>query len=146
MTKDRGFIGLVTVITVSAIAVLITSATLLRSITESTISMDEEHSAQAWAAANGCVEYALTRYASTTGDGWGSYDADYSPNDDELSIGENPCYIVEVDGANSGTSTTRTIKTESRINDFYRRLEVTISTNTPSLEVDSWTEVADFNP
>jgi hypothetical protein len=108
----QGFIGLVTVITVSAVAVLITSATLLRSITEITVSADEEQSAKAWAAAGGCVEYALTKYASTTGH-WGE-SGDYNPSGgDELSIGENTCYIVGVDGANSSTSSPRTIKAES---------------------------------
>lgn len=143
MIKNKGFIGLVTVITVSAVAVLITSATLLRSITESTISLDEEQSARAWAAANGCVEFALTKYASTTGDGWGSYTGDYT-GEQGLSIGDDTCYILEVEDANSGTTTERTIRASSTVNNFVRKIVVTVSTNTPNLVVDSWSEVADF--
>lgn len=148
MNKQKGFIGLVTILLVSAIALLIGSTILLKSITEATLSSDEEFSNQAWATVNACAEHALINLAlaSTTGfdeeiSGW-----NYAGDEEvEVVASGNSCYIYNID-ISSGTSTgSRTVNASSTVNDFTRKLTLIVSTNTPAVIIDSWTEVADFD-
>ncbi len=135
---QKGFIGLITVLMVSAIALFIGSMSLLRSVSESTISRDEEASNKAWIAANNCAEYALIHLASTSisGGGW-----NYSGGEG-LNFGDYSCTINSIIG--SGISNPRTINTYSTVDDFTRKLSIVVSTNTPTIAVTSWQLVADF--
>ncbi len=135
----KGFITLILVLTISAIALVISSVSLLRSVTEATISTAEESSNKAWAMVTACVETALTDLASSTNPvgAWISYNLS-----DTISIGTESCYY-EVSGV--GTSTERTIHASSSVNTYVRKIEVVASTNTPAMIVDSWQLVADFD-
>lgn len=137
----KGFISLIVILIASATALIISSTILLKSITEATVSADEESSNKALAAVNACAEYALIHLASTTyyTNGWANYQGD-----EELTIGleGNSCYIYPI--TETGTSTPRTIHASSTVRDFTRKLSVSVATDTP-VTVTSWQLVADFN-
>jgi hypothetical protein len=143
MKHQKGFIALITILSASAVALLISSTILLRSITEATYSINEESSAKAWATVNACGEYALIHLASSTitdieGGGW-DYEGDYT-----LDVGDYSCYIDSVGNRNTGTTTPRIIKASSAVNSFVRKIMITAETNDPTVVVSSWEEVADF--
>lgn len=143
----KGFISLMTILLVSATALIISSTILLKSITETTVSSDEEFSNRAWSAVNACGEYALvhlavastTGYASTT-NGW-NYQGQYELTD--LGADGDSCYIYPID-ISGGASSTRLIMASSTVNDFTRKISIVVATNTPVVEVTSWELVADF--
>ena len=138
---QKGFIGLITIILTSAIALLISSAVLLRSITEATVSSDEEQSNKAWATVNACGESALMALASTSDDGVYVWNNHTNNGHQDVSVGDYSCYY-NITG--TGTSTPRSIEAESTVSDFVRRISIEVATNTPALDVTSWSEVADF--
>lgn len=136
---QKGFIGLVTILTASAVALLIGSSILFKSITEATLSTDEELSAKAWATVSACGERAVFSLASTSDNGvavWNNYDSS-----ETLTIDDYSCYY-SITG--EGTSTPRVIQASSTVSDFVRKLSITVATNTPALDVTAWGEVADF--
>jgi hypothetical protein len=140
--KKRGFIALMVILTVSAIALVISSTIILRSVTEATVSIDEESANKAWAIVNACAEKALYNLASTTGDGvavWNAYDGA-----EEVLIDDYSCYILSIDNS-GGASTERIVNASSTVNNFTRKVSITVATNTPSLDVESWEMVADFD-
>ncbi len=136
--KEKGFISLVAIMTISAVALVIASAVLLRSITEAIISVDEESSNLAWAAANACGEIAVWKLATTTVNLSGSWDYN---GDVELDVGDNTCYINSIIGTGNDP---RTVQVHSTVNNFIRKLQIEVSTNTPAIIVDSWELIADF--
>lgn len=140
----RGFIALITVITASAVALIIGSSILLKSITESNLSADEEFSNKAWATVNACAEHALYNLASTTNSGGSEWYNHASTTGYSIDIDGNTCYIYPIVGTEAGTTSPRLIQASSTVRDFTRKLSIIAATNTPSVTVDSWTEVADF--
>jgi hypothetical protein len=147
MNYQKGFIALITILSASAIALLISSTILLKSVTEATYSIDEESSAKAWATVNACGEYALYNLASTTNSGGSEWYTFNSAGDGmSLDIGdtEHSCYIYTIVGTTVSTSSPRIIHASSTVNNFTRKLSITAATNTPSVIVSSWSEVADF--
>ena len=140
--NDSGFIALVLVLTSGAVALIVGATILLHSITESRMSLDEDFAAQAWATASACGEIGLMKLSmSSTTAGYGQ-DWDYS-GDPNVTIDGKSCSIT-IDGTGTGSSTPRTLQVESVVSDFYHRLSIIASTNTPSVEIDSWEQVADF--
>ena len=98
------------------------------------MSSSEIYSARAWAAANGCVEYALGQFsiASTS---WSTY-----TGDNALSIGGNSCYVYTI----TATGTSMLIRASSTVATYTRKLQVIVATNTPQSVLSSWQEVGDF--
>lgn len=135
-SKKRGFLVLTMVLIVCATVLIIATGIFLRSISEVNESADSESSLKAWSTVNACGEYALLQMSTTTGglSGW-SYGGLYS-----LPVGSETCYIYAI--GSSGTS--KVIHASSTVSNFTRKIEVIVATNTPSLVVSSWQEVADF--
>ena len=146
--NKKGFIALITVLTVSAVALVIASTILLKSITESTVSGDEISVDTAEATVDTCGEYALIHLASTTitgyastSNGWNNYNVSTG---NSVSIGGNSCYIYPILNIGGGTSSPRQINASSTVNNFTRKLAITVATNTPAISVTSWQLVPDF--
>ena len=134
--QKGGFLVLTMVLIVSAVVLTVSTGIFLRSISELTESGDSEMSLRAWAAVNACGETAVMGLASTTlGNGWSTYTGDV-----ELPVGDETCYIYIIE--TSGTD--KIIKASSTVSSFTRKIQVTVATNTPSLVVSAWEEVADF--
>jgi type II secretory pathway component PulK len=138
----KGFIALITILTVSAVALVISSTILLKSVTEAQLSRDEEAATKAWATVNACAEVAVFSLASTSNNGVAVWTTGYPTSLQEVTVGTNTCYYVITGG--TGTSTARTINASSTVSNFTRKMSVVVATNTPGLSVDSWELVAEF--
>lgn len=137
--EEKGFIALITILSVSTVALLISAGILLQSITEGITSGNEEMANRAWAASNACIETALFKLASSTG--W-SY-----AGGETVTIDPDSCYILGVTATGTDLGS-RLIKASSTVASFTRKMQAvvaTTSTSTPlSLTVTSWQEVGDF--
>lgn len=142
--NQPGFIALITILLVSAVALVISSSILLKSITESTISTDEESVNKAQATVDACGEYALINLAlaSTTGYLSSSHGWKYTGGE-PVFVNGNLCYINTID-ISAGTSSPRTVHASSTVNNFTRKISIIVATNTPTISVTSWSSVADF--
>ncbi len=138
--KDKkGFLVLTMVLIVSAVVLSVATGMFLRSLSEMTESGDSEMALKAWASVNACGEYALGQLASTTDTpGW-SYGGDETLNI-PLADGDKTCYIYAVAPSGSG----KLIKASSTVSNFTKKIQIIVATNTPSVLVSSWVEVADF--
>lgn len=133
---NGGFMVLTIVLLVSATVLSIATGIFFRSIGQITESGDSEAALKTWSVVNSCGEYALREMSSTTDTiGWS-----YSGNE-TLNVGSSTCYIypVEITG-----SSTKIVKASSTISSFTKKIQIEVSTNTPSVVVTSWKEKADF--
>lgn len=139
--KEGGFLVLTMVLIVSAVVLIIATGIFLRSIGETKKTSELEKSMKALYLANGCADYAVSKIASSTengGNGWG-----YQGNE-ILNIGDDSCDILPLE-ENPEIAGSKWIKTESTVSGFVRRISVTVSTNTPSLNIVKWEQVANFD-
>ena len=128
--NGKGFLTLTIVILVCSVVLIIATGSLLRSISQAGESADSENSLKAWGAVNACGEYALANLAPV----W-----TYSGGE-SLSVGSSTCYIYPI--VASGTS--KLIKASSTVSGFTKKILIEVATNTPSVLINSWSEVADF--
>jgi len=141
--NKKGFLVLTMVLLVSATVLLIATGIMLRSIVEENATADSANSLIAWSTANACGEYALGQMmasstsATTTANNWGFA----STTGQSLFVGSNSCYIYPV-VTDGGTG--KLIKASSTVATFTRKILIDVATNTPTMSVTSWKEVADF--
>lgn len=131
--KERGFVALAFILMVNAITIAVSAGIFLRSISVSNNSFYEYKSAIAESIVFACGEYSTMKF-STTSSGW------LYGGDETFLLGDNSCYIYPI--VASGTS--KLIKATSTVSGFTRKILIEVATNTPSILVNSWTEVADF--
>ncbi|MFA7252485.1 MAG: hypothetical protein WC027_01375 [Candidatus Paceibacterota bacterium] len=136
--NNRGFLVLTMVLLVSAVVLAVGAGIMLRSIGEVTETSDSEMALKAWSTVNACGEIAVLELSTTTNsrEGW-SYGGDV-----EIDVGNdnNPCYIYPIETSGSA----KIIKASSTVSDFTRKLLIEVATNTPSVIINSWELVADF--
>jgi len=65
---------------------------------------------------------------------------DYA-GDESLPVGTETCYINTIDDGDNGV---KLIKVSSTVSNFTKKILIEVATNTPSVVVNSWKEVADF--
>ncbi len=137
---SQGFVALITVLVVTAVALILATASTYRAISEGKIGLNEMQSAQAWASANGCVEHALGEYsvASTTWDLSSGYLGGQG-----MTIGGVSCYISSTAATGTGLLY-RLINASSTVSGYVRKLQVVVATNTPASAIATWAEVGDF--
>lgn len=136
--KEGGFLVLTMVLLVSAVVLAVGAGIMLRSIGEITETSDSEMALKAWSTVNACGEYAVLELSTTTShDGWAYGGAE------EVLVGDdnNPCYIYPIEDGGSGA---KLIKASSTVSNFTRKLLIEVATNTPSVIINSWELVADF--
>jgi hypothetical protein len=128
--RKSGFIVLLSVLVFGAVGLAVTASLLISGVGASRTSFAVEQSYQAWALADACAEEALQQIAaatSFTGSG-------------NLTLGEGDCsYTVTSRGGQN-----RTIEAEGTVDNTVRRVEVTIDQISPTINIASWQEVADF--
>lgn len=126
--KRRGFITLMSVLVVGAIAVAMTASLLLLGVGNSRTSFAVEQSNQAKALANACAEEALEQIRSSvsfTGSG-------------NLSFGQGTCtYTVTSQGGQN-----RTVVVSGTVGTIKRKVEIIISSITPTITPVTWQEVS----
>lgn len=130
MNKKSGYIALITVLVTGAVGVAIAVSLLLLGLGSSRTSFALEQSNQTKALANACAEEALQQIKdSTPFTGAGN-----------LTLGQGSCnYTVTSGGAQN-----RTITSTGTVGTIIRKVKITIDKITPSINVTSWQEVAEF--
>ncbi len=125
-----GYIALISVLIVGAVAIAVTTSMLLLGLGSSRTSFALEQSYQAKALANLCAEEALQQIRSSTS----------FSGTDNLSLGQGVCtYTV----ANTGGQN-RSITAQGTVGTIVRKTSVNVNTINPKINVASWQEVADF--
>jgi len=127
----RGYVLLITILIIGAIASAILSSLLLLGISSAQISLSVQQSKEALAAAQGCAEYALLQLRTSP---------TYAGNEFKT-LGQNQCEILTIGGIGNNN---RTICTEGTAGDAIRRLEIAVSQILPQTRVFSWQEAALF--
>lgn len=128
--ESKGYIALITVLVVGAIGVAICVSLLLLGLGSSRTSFSLEQSNQTKALANACAEEALQQIRdSTPFEGTGN-----------LTLGQGTCTytVTKLTGQN------RTITATGTVGTIVRKVKVIIDAISPSINVTSWQEVADF--
>lgn len=127
---QKGYIALITVLVTGAVGVAIAISLLLLGLGSSRTSFALEQSNQAKALANACSEEALQQIRdSTPFTGTGN-----------LTLGQGTCiYTVTSQGGQS-----RTITSTGTVGTIIRKVNIILDKISPSINVTSWQEVADF--
>lgn len=132
LNSDRlpGYITLISVLVVGAVAVSITFSLILLGIGNTKTALSLDQSKQAWGLADACGEEALQQIRdSTPFTGTGN-----------LTLGQGSCiYTVTNQGGQN-----RTINSTGTIGTIVRKVKIVLDKITPSLNITSWQEVADF--
>lgn len=128
--KQEGYIALITVLVTGAVGVAIATSLLLLGLGSSRTSFALEQSNQAKGLANVCAEEALQQIRdSTPFTGTGN-----------LTLGQGLCsYTVTSGGAQN-----RTITSTGTVGTIIRKVKITLDKITPSINLTSWQEVAEF--
>jgi type II secretory pathway component PulK len=128
---DEGFVALVSVIIVGAIAIAVVLALLLFGISSVQNAEVFERSAKARYMADACAEYALERLRE---------DPSYSGSE-TVEIGGNSCEILSVEHISEGAVAVSTIGTSG---DAVRKVRVITSRLRPSVRISLWEEVGEL--
>jgi len=131
MNNQEGFIALISILIIGAVVLVISIGLSLRSIGETDMSLGEQESHRALALANLCAEQALMKFESTL---------NYSGSE-SIIIGNESCDILAVSGSGN---LNRTIQTQSTVSNYTRKVQVVVSQISPTMQLTSWEEVADF--
>lgn len=124
---NRGFIALVTILIISAVALLVCLSISFFSLGEAQMSLQKNQSSQAHYLANLCAEEALMKLKE---------DINYQGN--EVFIFEQgSCQILSIEGS-------WTIKVLADCSNQIKKLKIVVSQVNPKTEISSWQEVPDF--
>lgn len=129
--QRQGFILLITILIIGAIASAILSSLLLLGISSSQVSFSVQQSGEALAGAQACAEYALLQLRQSPS---------YAGNEFKT-LGANECEILPIGGIGNNN---RALCVEGTAGDTIRRLEIAISQILPQTQVYSWQEVSIF--
>ncbi len=128
--QHRGFIALISVLIVGVVGVSIATSLILLGLGSSKTSFALEQSAQAKALAMACAEEGLQKIQESTS---------YTGNG-TLTLGQGACaYTVASQGGQN-----RTVSAYSTVGTLVRKEKIIITRVNPTIEIDSWQEVADF--
>ncbi len=130
-TSQKGYILLITILFVGAIASAILSSVLLLGTSSNQVSLSVLEANQALAQAQGCAEYALRALR----------DSPYYAGGEIVTLGAGTCEVLPVGGIGNSN---RLICTEGKVQDTVRRLEVIVSQLLPATTIYSWQEVPVF--
>lgn len=130
--KRKGFILLITILIIGAIASAILSSLLLLGISANQVSLSVQQSEKALATAQACAEYALLRLRQSP-----SYDGN-----EFLTLGDDQCEILTIGGIGNNN---RAVCAEGTSGEAIRRLEIAVSQVLPQTTLYSWQEVAIFS-
>lgn len=129
MKKNSGFIALLSVMIIAAVALTIGIGMLLRSIGESSMAVTNETTQRAHAAATACAEKALQNLKNSN-----SY-----PGNETLIVGiGDTCHISAIAG---NGNTNRSFSTTSTISDETFGMTINITSINPTMQISSWQDV-----
>jgi hypothetical protein len=125
--KKRGFVALLGVLIINAIILLVSIGTVSRAVDEVNSSLGEQHFYTAWSVANSCAEKALANLAATSS---------YSGGE-TLNFDGNSCVISPI----TSPGGIMTFTASSTVSGYFETFEIGISTTTPRIILDHWTEI-----
>lgn len=128
--QENGFVALISVIIVGAVAVSVATSLLLLGIGSSKTSFSLEQSNQAKALANGCAEQALEiirENPSYSGIGG-------------LTLSQGTCSYAVIDSGGQN----RIINAIGVVGSITRKVKISVNRITPVINTALWQEVADF--
>lgn len=129
--NQKGFVALISILIIGAIVLTISIGLSLRSIGETNMSLGEQESHRALALANLCAEQALMKLENTLNYAGG----------EPVTIGSKSCDILTISGSGNFN---RTIKTQSVVSGYTKKVRVEVSQISPTMQITSWEEVSDF--
>lgn len=131
MKKQTGFVTLLSVLILSAVAIAVTVSILLLGLGVSRTSFAVIQSVQARSLANACAEEGLQRLRESV----------YYAGDETKTFPTGTCTIQAISGTGNNNRTLQTIATVGTV---QRKVKIIISKIHPAPVITSWQEVADF--
>lgn len=131
-TTRNGYILLITILVIGAVASAILSSLMLLGISANQVSFSVLQANQSLANAQACAEYGLKKLRESPS---------YAGNE-FLTVGTDQCEILTIGGIGNNN---RVLCAEGRVGDSIRRLEVVINQVLPQTKIYSWQEVAVFS-
>jgi hypothetical protein len=131
-SSHTGFILLISILMIGAIASAILSSLLLLGISANQVSLSVKESTQAFAGARGCAEVAMLKLRQSPS---------YAGNE-FLTLGTGQCEILPIGGIGNNN---RSVCIEGTSGEAMRRLEVAVNQVLPQTTVYSWQEVSIFS-
>lgn len=128
-TSRPGFILLITILIIGALAAAILSSLLLLGISSNQVSLSIQQSEEALALADACAEYALLKLRESPS---------YAGNE-FVDVGTERCEVLPIGGIGNNN---RSVCTEGVSGESIRRLEIAVSQILPQTTLYSWQEVA----
>jgi hypothetical protein len=125
--NNSGFIALVTILIIFAIALLIGVNLNLLAISEAKMGLKQIQSSQAYYLANLCAEEALMKLKENI---------NYSGNE-TITIENGECQILPIEG-------NWTIKVLSQFRNQIKKVKIVVEQVNPEIEISSWEQVPDF--
>lgn len=125
------YIALISVLIIGAVILVISIGVASRSISETQMSFSEQQSHKALALANLCAEHALLKLGKSL---------DYTGGE-LITVDEESCDVLAVQGSGSAN---RTIKAQSIVSGYIKKVKVEVLEVLPVIQIASWEEVADF--
>lgn len=130
MINKQGFITLLSVLILSAIATTVATSLLLLGLASSRTSFTVEQSKQAQALVDACAEEALQQIKD---------DINFS-GPGSLLLGQSSCdYTVTDTGGEN-----RTVTATATVGTVVRKVSISIDAINPAINITSWQEVADL--
>lgn len=131
-TTRSGYILLITILVIGAVASAILSSLMILGISANQVSFAVLQANQSLANAQACAEYGLMKLRESPS---------YAGNE-FITVGGDQCELLSVGGIGNNN---RVLCAEGKIGDSVRRLEVVINQVLPQTKIYSWQEVAVFS-
>lgn len=131
-SSRQGYILLITILIIGAIASAILSSLLLLGISANHVSLSVLQANQSLSIAQGCAEYGLLKLRQSPA---------YAGNE-FVTVGANACEILPIGGIGNNN---RVLCVEGKVGDAVRRLEIAVSQVLPQTKIFSWQEVSVFS-
>lgn len=127
-----GFIALLTVLVISAVALLVGTGLVIRAIGATNITLATDAMDRTYVAATACAEHALISLKSSLS---------YAGNESMTLSNGDTCRILAVTGVGN---LNRVIQTTSTVQGATRKMQVNVGNVNPTMGISSWQDVAAF--
>lgn len=129
--QKNGYIALITVLIVGALALSFAISTAILAIDQGKNSLLIQNSAEADSLARSCAEKALIELKTSV---------TYGGNE-TINLGNGQCQILPIEDLGDES---RLIKVLSNVNSVVKRQEIQISQINPTITIDYWKDVSSF--
>jgi len=128
---NKGYIALISILIISALVLILAVSMGLSGISESGMSLQSSLASESFYVAAACAEETLNRL---------KIDLNYSGNE-SITINGSSCFVELIEGSGNQD---RVVKVLSNIVNQVTKLRIDIAQINPVMQINSWTQVADF--